>query len=327
MFTRRFFLKGLSAAAAMLPFTAATGAAAATAAAPVFSDTRLMMGTFVTVSISGTSDTHAADAAGRAFERMTALESLLTRHRASSPLGQLNAAGSLSDVPPELLAVLEASARMHRVTAGAFDPTVLPLLGVLEENPEAPDARLMAEAAELVGLEHVRMGKGGVRFERSGMMLSLDGIAKGHIADEGARALLAAGVRNFLINAGGDIVARGDKNGLPWRVAVENPEKYEGRGEYPAVIALRDQAIATSGSYENVLNREGTLNHILHPATGRCASIPGVSVTAASAMEADALATALCVMPDPVAFTEGLPGASCFVTLKGGATHRSSRWA
>ena len=324
MFTRRFFLKGLSAAAAMLPFTAATGAAAA---APVFSDTRLMMGTFVTVLISGTSDTHAADAAGRAFERMIALESLLTRHRASSPLGQLNAAGSLGDVPPELLAVLEASARMHRVTAGAFDPTVLPLLGVLEQNPESPDARLMAEAAELVGMEHVRMGRNGVRLERSGMMLSLDGIAKGHIADEGARALQAAGVRNFLINAGGDIVARGDKNGLPWRVAVENPEKYEGRGEYPAVIALRDQAIATSGSYENVLNREGTLNHILHPATGRCASIPGVSVTAASAMEADALATALCVMPDPVAFTEGLPRAACLVTLKGGAVRRSSRWA
>ena len=122
MFTRRFFLKGLSAAAAMLPFTAATGAAAATAAAPVFSDTRLMMGTFVTVSISGTTDTHAADAAGRAFERMSALESLLTRHRASSPLGQLNAAGSLGDVPPELLAVLEASARMHRVTAKLFQP-------------------------------------------------------------------------------------------------------------------------------------------------------------------------------------------------------------
>lgn len=320
MFTRRFFLKGMSAAAAMLPFTAAARPA------EVFSDTRLMMGTFVTVMICGASDIHAAEAAGRTFERMCALEALLTRHCSSSPLGQLNAAGSLSDVPPELLVVLKASSRMHHVTAGAFDPTVLPLLSVLEENPEAPDARQLSAAVELVGMEHVRMGKNGVCFERSGMMLSLDGIAKGYIADEGARVLLASGVNNFLINAGGDIVAHGSKNGLSWRVAVENPEKYEGLCEYPAVLLLRDQAVATSGSYENVLNRAGTLNHILNPATGRCASLPGVSVTAASALEADALATALCVMPDPVGFTDGLPGTACFVTLKGGATCRSSRW-
>ncbi len=322
MFTRRFFLKSLSAAAAMLPFTAV----ARPESPEIASETRLMMGTFVTVLISGVSDTHAAEASGRAFARMADLEQTLTRFSSSSPLGQLNSAGRLRDVPQEFLTVIRAAARMHQVTSGAFDPTVLPLLRVLEQNPDTPDAKAMTEAAELIGMERVHVSEQGIYFDRTGMKVSLDGIAKGYIADEGARVLLASGVNNFLINAGGDIVAHGSKNGLSWRVAVENPEKYEGLCEYPAVLLLRDQAVATSGSYENVLNRAGTLNHILNPATGRCASLPGVSVTAASALEADALATALCVMPDPVGFTDGLPGTACLVTLKGGATCRSSRW-
>ena len=58
---------------------------------------------------------------------------------------------------------------------------------------------------------------------------------------------------------------------------------------------LHNQAMATSGSYENVLDEQDTLNHIINPATGYCATLPGASVVAPSAMEADALATALCV--------------------------------
>ena len=166
-----------------------------------------------------------------------------------------------------------------------------------------------------------------IRFDRSGMKMSLDGIAKGYIADEGARLLRESGVRNFLVNAGGDIVAQGGKNGAPWRVAVENPEKYRGNTAYPAVRNLTNQAMATSGTYENRLDGKGTLNHILNPANGLCATVPGASVVAASAMEADALATALCVMSRPVAFMEGVPQASCLITLPTGKVQRSSRWS
>lgn len=323
MFTRRFFLKSLSAAAAMLPFTAV----ARPESPEIASETRLMMGTFVTVLISGVSDTHAAEASGRAFARMADLEQTLTRFSSSSPLGQLNSAGRLRDVPQEFLTVIRAAARMHQVTSGAFDPTVLPLLRVLEQNPDTPDAKAMTEAAELIGMERVHVSEQGIYFDRTGMKVSLDGIAKGYVADEGARVLLASGVNDFLINAGGDIVAHGSKNGLPWRVAVENPEKYHGRTEYPAVISLHDQAVATSGSYENILSRNGRVNHILNPVTGRCTSLPGASVLASSAMEADALATALCVMPAPVAFMEHTPGTACLLTLEGGGIKKSSRWS
>lgn len=324
MLTRRFFLRCLTAAAAAaLPVSALARAAAP---AP-FTETRVMMGTFVTIKTSGVSEMQAADAVGRAFERMSELEALLTRFDSASALGQLNAAGRLKNAPAPLRTVVQAASRMHALTGGAFDPTVLSLLEVLERSSAGIDAKEAAEASELIGMTHVEASGSDLRFDRSGMKMSLDGIAKGYIADEGARLLREAGVRNFLVNAGGDIVAQGGKNGAPWRVAVENPEKYRGNTAYPAVRNLTNQAMATSGTYENRLDGKGTLNHILNPANGLCATIPGASVVAASAMEADALATALCVMSRPVAFMEGVPQASCLITLPAGKVQRSSRWS
>lgn len=322
MLTRRFFLRCLTAAAA----SALPVSALARAAAPVpLTETRVMMGTFVTIKTSGVSEMQSAEATGRAFEHMAALEAVLTRFDSASPLGHLNAAGSVKDAPEPLLTVVQAASRMHGLTSGAFDPTILSVLEILERSSSL-QAGEMAEASELVGMGHVDISERRIRFTRSGMKMSLDGIAKGFIADEGARILRASGVRNFLINAGGDIVAQGSKAGTPWRVAVENPEKYHGKTAYPAVRDLNNQAMATSGVYENVLDEKGTLNHIINPATGRCATLPGASVVASSAMEADALATALCVMSRPVDFMETQPQASCLITLPEGKIRRSSSW-
>ena len=325
MLTRRFLLKAMAAAVAMaaLPRPAL---ALGKSSSPM-TETRLMMGTFVTIKIAGTSPMQAADAFGEAFTRMAELENTLTRFDNASPLGQLNASGVLRDAPAALLKVTSASARMHSLTAGAFDPTVLPMLELMEKNAGAAlTSQDMAEAAELVGMNHVRMEGRSIRLTRSGMKMSLDGIAKGYIADEGARALRAAGVRNFLINAGGDIVAQGDKAGSPWRVAVENPDKYKGNTEYLATRTLTNEAMATSGIYENILDAQGTRHHLLNPATGRCTTLPGASVVAPSAMEADALATALCVLSSPVELVESLPQTACLISLPLGRTRRSSRW-
>ena len=323
MLTRRFFLRCLTAAAAVtaLPFPASAREASVT------TETRLMMGTFVTIKTCGVSTMQAADAAGRAFERMTALEETLTRFDSASPLGHLNTAGHLGDAPESLMTVVRAAASVHRLTQGAFDPTILPVLDVMERSHAGIDDQDFADAAELVGMSHVTLDGRKIHFSRRGMKMSLDGIAKGYIADEGARMMRAAGIENFLINAGGDIVAQGGKEGKPWRVAVENPEKYRGHTEYPAVRALSNQAMATSGSYESIIGEKGAFNHLINPVTGRCATLPGASVVASTAMEADALATALCVMSRPVDFMENVPQASCLLTLPHGKLQRSSRWS
>ena len=317
MIDRRSFLKQLAGAAvlAAAPFPAF---AAMQGNAALHTETRLMMGTFVTVTTHGLSNTHASEAVAGAFSAMARAEALLTRFDSSSALGQLNAAGALRDMPAEATDVILAASRVHQRTAGAFDPTVLPMVEAMEQGAGLEEARA------LVGMGRVRIDGADVRFEREGMKMSLDGIAKGYIADLGAKHLLRAGVRDFLINAGGDIVAHGSKAGKPWKVAVENPGKYEGKTAYPAVCALKGQAMATSGNYESAQRGFG---HLVDPLGRKGVRPVSATVIAPTAMEADALATALCVMAEPMAFIERMPHTSCCLIMPDGSVHRSSRWA
>lgn len=319
MIDRRSFLKQLAGAAvlAAVPFPAFASMQGGMKTA-LHTDTRLMMGTFVSVTTYGLSESRAAEAVAGAFSAMARAEALLTRFDSASALGQLNTAGALRDMPAEATEVILAASRIHQRTAGAFDPTVLPMLEAMNSGADAKEART------LVGMGRVRIDGSAVRFERSGMKMSLDGIAKGYIADLGAKHLLRAGVRDFLINAGGDIVAHGSKAGKPWKVAVENPGKYEGKTAYPAVCALKGQAMATSGNYESAAR--GT-SHLIDP-LGRTGIRPvSATVIAPTAMEADALATALCVMAEPMAFIERMPHTACCLIMPDGSVHRSSRWA
>lgn len=323
MVERRSFLKKLMSTAllAAVPLPAfAAGKPKEPEAAPLFTDTRLMMGTFVSITVSGVEEGRATEAVHSAFAAMAHAEALLTRFDASSALGQLNGAGMLNDIPQELAHVVKAAALIHAQTGGAFDPTVLPVLEVLESrNVQRGE---LEEARQLIGMGRVRCDSRSIRFERGGMRMSLDAIAKGHIADIAAQSLLSSGLGDFLVNAGGDIVAHGSKAGRPWRVAIENPGRYEGRTAYPAVCSLSGKAMATSGNYESAGRG---FRHLIDP-LGRDISAPlSATVVAPTAMEADALATALCLMPDPMAFIEARPHtACCLVTAEG--VRCSSRW-
>jgi len=307
MFSRRSFLKHAAGAFALtaLPFSTASHAGTVP-----FSSTRLLMGTFVTIHLSDVTEGHAAEAMEQTFGEMARLEQLLTRYQSSSPLGTLNASGMLSDGPLELLHVVRAAQSVHRQTAGFFDPSVLPLLEAQRCG------RPRREAASLVGMDGVRLSKSGIRYAREGMMMSLDGIAKGYIADTGAALLERLGVKNFLVDAGGDIVARGNKNGKPWKVAVQDPS---GQGAYPAVIPLKEGAVATSG-----IGEQG--EHIIDPVNGARVRAASATVIASTAMEADALATALCVMPDPITFINSMPGTACLIVGRDGVKRPSSLW-
>lgn len=293
--------------------------------------TALFMGTMVSITVACPSSTQAHDAMDLAFAEGRRLEALLTRHDAAAPLGVLNSQGSLRDVPPELLKVWQRAHGICHLTGGAFDATVLPLVRLLESrsNPEGelelPESDLR-EALALVDTDAVYAGRDGMRLERQGMGLTLDGIAKGHIVDAMSAVLLRAGCENHLINAGGDILARGHKApGVFWRVAVEDPEK---RGHYPQVLELYNQAIATSGGYEMHYDAEGRHHHLLDPSTGRSPVLGSMSVLAATCMQADALATGLSVLPAGEALTlaDSLSGCACGLLRRDGRLQVSRRW-
>lgn len=341
--SRRDFLKalavaGAAGAAGLSPLSALADTAGHggdqehDAIAPTMTETRVLMGTFVAITLAGASRGRMEDALGRAFERMDGLIAVFDRFNPASPLSVLNERGRLDGAPSELTALLDQSARVGDLTGGAFNITVQPLVDLFRRHSN-PAGSMSIPAAELAEARALVLAGGwktdgrAVRLDRQGMGLTLDGIAKGHIADEVSRFLIAEGLPNHLINAGGDIVAAGEKTpGQPWMVAVENPAAH---GGFTRRMPLRDRAVATSGSYEIYYDASRRHHHLINPAAGASpVDLASATVAARNAAEADALATALSVMPprDGLKLVASLPGRECLLLTRDGGRLSSARW-
>lgn len=286
------------------------------------------MGTFVAVTVVDPSRALAEEAVGRAFEAVARWEAVFSRFDATSPLSALNDAGRLDGAPPALVALLAQCLTLSRVTHGAFDPTVLPVVRLVASRAANGEVRLapaeLEEAAALTGMGRLRLESGNVLLTRAGMGVTLDGIAKGRVVDLAVEAARAAGATSLLVNAGGDVRALGSpERGGPWRIAVQDPT---GRGKAAAVVELSDGALATSGNYEAYYDRERLFHHIVTPATGRSPGLAaGVSVSAPTCAEADALATGLMVLGpgEGARALAALPGRGALFVGPGGETSRT----
>ena len=249
------------------------------------------------------------------FGEMERLEKLLSYGDPGSEVAAINcAAGEKAvAVSPETAAVIREALAHSELSAGAFDPTIAPLLelwGFREGDYRIPAPEELAEAAAAVDYRAVEAGEGAVRLARQGMALDLGGIAKGYIVDRGLDLLARRGVEHALINAGGDVGILGPKaDGSPWRVGIKHP-----RSEALLAVIPWDKrgAIVTSGDYERFFERDGLrYHHILDPQSGQPASaLVSVTVVAPTAVQADALSTALFVLgPERgMVLVEELPG-------------------
>lgn len=293
---------------------------------------RPAMGTLVSVSALGRTQPRLEEAIGRAFDEMDRLIGIFSRFESASALSALNDAGRLDRPPPELAYVVERALEYHTITGGAFDVTVEPLVNLFRDRlggprPAAPSDAEIREALARVGAAEVTASRREIRFGRRDMGITLDGIAKGYIVDAMADTLARGGVRNFLINAGGDIRTAGaGAEGRPWTVGVRDPAA---SGTFPDVIHLTGAAVATSGGYEIYFDPERRFHHIVDAATGRSPSTSAsVSVVAPTATAADALATAVFVMGAGrgVALVDALPGCECLIIDHGGLARRSAGW-
>ena len=249
------------------------------------------------------------------------LESLMSTHRASSVLSQANRAkgGAAVHLDEHTAAVVADALRHARLTDGAFDPTVGPLIQLWKEAAKAgrpPGPGALARARQRVGHARVRLtqppsGQRTLHLE-PGTALDLGGIAKGYFADVGARWLRKNGVQRALVELGGDLMAfddRPDSVRQPFRVGVRHPFT---KGELLGVLQLDGGAVVTSGDYERGFTiGDRRYNHILDPRTGQPAEgVHAVTLTAPDAMAADALATGVLVLGETagLALVERLPG-------------------
>ena len=248
------------------------------------------------------------------------------------------------EISPEFLHVVDRSLQWSEKTSGAFDVTVLPVLGLWGFGPghpfpprldSIPSQESIEKALSDVGYRKLRVTGGALAKSRPGVKIDLGAIAKGYGVDVVYEYLAVKGLHDFMVEIGGEVRARGkNRSGSPWRLGIAKP--LLGTPPSPAtewVITLENQAVATSGDYQDYFEIDGQVySHEMDPRTGRPArnGIASTTVTAPLCMDADALATALMVLePNKgLALVESLPDTEALLIVRSGEgrfqIHRTS---
>ncbi|MBU4373856.1 MAG: FAD:protein FMN transferase [Euryarchaeota archaeon] len=260
-------------------------------------ESRQAMGTIVTIQII-VPENRSEGALHLAFDEINRIEDLMDIHKKDSEISRLNEEGRLENASPDLIYVIDRSIYYSGVSEGAFDITIHPVLELWRTRINAgkyPANQEISDTLTLVNYSNVTVENDTVGFEMEGMSIDLGGIAKGYAVDRAVEVLKGQGFDSGFVNAGGDGMYFGTKpDGSPWRVGLRNPDN---KTESIVVLDISDMAVSTSGNYERYFNESARLSHISDPRTGYSSrSLISATVIAASAMEADALATAVFVL-------------------------------
>ena len=191
-----------------------------------------------------------------------------------------------------------------RLSDGYFDPTISPIVaawGFSYKSGDSLTPQLIDSLRQLVDYRNIRIENGKVVKENPAMTLDFNAIAQGYTSDLIARFLESRGVKNFLVDTGGEIMARGEKpDGKPWIVGIEKPaENMDSERIVQTRIALCDKGLVTSGSTRKYVERNGKrYSHCIDPKTGYPVEhqLLSVTVMAENSVWADALASICMVM-------------------------------
>jgi thiamine biosynthesis lipoprotein len=282
------------------------------------SSSRLSMGSTLTLT-AWTVDESAANAPfAEVFQEFARLEKLMSTWIPDSDISRVNREAGLRPVPVsgEVREVLTTARQLSEWTGGKFDITFGALSNLWkfdhDQDGIIPDMRDVRRRLPLIDYRAIQVNDaaGTVFVARKGMSIHLGGIGKGYAVDRGATILRQRGVRNFMIQSGGDIYVAGTKDGQPWRLGIQDPRGPANRSF--AELDLSDGTFSTSGDYERFFVRDGKrYHHILDPATGEPArGTRSVTIVADRAVLADGLSTGVFILgPEAgMALIERLPG-------------------
>jgi thiamine biosynthesis lipoprotein len=265
------------------------------------------MGTTYNIKVVGTPARVDVEAVRKTIDDVLATIDLdMSTYRADSHISRFNASRSTEwiEMPTALVDVVAAANRISERSGGAFDITVAPLIQAWGFGPSGEPEALPSDA-ELAALRanvgyrllEVRLQPAALRKQHPELTIDLNGIAPGYAVDLLAQRFAALGLENFMIDIGGEVLARGhNAKGATWRIAVERP--HDAEPEPFTIIELDDKSITTSGEYRHYFERDGRrFSHTIDPRTGQPIENRGsVAVVGATSLEIDAWATALNVL-------------------------------
>jgi thiamine biosynthesis lipoprotein len=278
-----------------------------------YSETKLLMGTYAQLDVCESAQ-NIEDAYTHVWERLEDIAWRMNVFDERSDVARINSAQfEPAYVGRDTYYVLERSANYSKTTGGAFDITVEPLIELWRDSA---DKNILPEQVQIdpvlaaVGSGNVELlSENRVRLKNPRTKIDLGGIAAGYAVDEAARIFREHGIMDFYIDIGGDLYA-GGKNcaGRLWRIGIRDPRD---RAKIIDVVEVSDRAVVTSGNYEKYLVIQGEQwSHIFDPRTGYPQKdVVSATVISEMAIDADAIATALCVLGsgDGTVYIDSLP--------------------
>jgi thiamine biosynthesis lipoprotein len=244
------------------------------------------MGQPVHVMLFAGSEQEGLDACAAALTELRRVEGRLTLFEDASDLSELNrhAGRGPMRVDHDLRAILERATAFRRLSTGAFDVAVEPLMrawGFRDPRRTPPSAAEVAAAREAVAAAEVRIEGAVAQLPNAHTQLDLGGIGVGYGVDRALMVLRSRGIKRAFIDVSGDCGAIGAPPGeTGWLVDIAGPGR--------RAVRLRDAALATSANTQRL--------HVMNPATGwPAAALRQVSVVSTDAVTADALSTAMLV--------------------------------
>jgi thiamine biosynthesis lipoprotein len=261
---------------------------------------RTLMGTRVDMTVQGRRADASDGAMAAAFAEMARLSDMMSRYRIDSEVSALHLAAGLQPVvmAAETMQVLKMARRMSERSQGAFDITVGAFNGWNFDPAQAtvPDAAEIARELPLVNYRDLVLDEKSATayLRRRGMRVDLGGIAKLPILLAGMAVLKRHGIRDAMINGGGDVLVNGQLQGRDWRVGLRDPRAPE---RILGVVSLNDGFVAASGDYERAFVRAGRrFHHILDPKTGQPTTGPrGVTLVSRKLDDINGLGAAIMV--------------------------------
>ncbi len=262
------------------------------------------MGTTFRIVLYAADEPTAKKAADAAFKRIAELNSILSDYQPTSELMRLcgKAGGPPVEVSVDLFEVLKKSEEIAKLTDGAFDVSISPVVRLWRKarrTREMPTAEQIRKALELVDYRKIRLNAKGrtVQLLLMGMLLDLGGIAKGYAADAALAVLRQHGITHALVAAGGDVAVGDPPPSAPgWKVGIAPLKNPEAAPEH--YLMVKNAGVSTAGDSEQFVEINGKrYSHIVDPKTGiGLVGRRSVTVIAPNALTSDGLDTGLCIL-------------------------------
>ncbi|HUH18446.1 MAG TPA: FAD:protein FMN transferase [Albibacterium sp.] len=234
----------------------------------------------------------------------------MSLYRSNSLISTINESTQGGELDFHFQQVLKRAFQINKETDGIFDVTVAPLVAVwgfsADKITKLPDSNQIAQILPFVGMENIQLTGSYLKKLKPEVKIDLNGIAQGYTVDVIANFLLANGIKNFLVELGGELRVEGNKpNGEDFKIGIEGPVN-SNEVTIKHVAIIKGKALTTSGSYRNYIEYGAEkLPHIINPKTGYPvhSEILSVTVLAKDAISADGYDNALLSMGIKDAFS------------------------